>query len=79
MSREETTLRVGLCGIGLDAYWPQFEGLHARLEGYVSQSANGWKRLAQSSSTWVWSILRSAEVKRGMPAGGPTSICLSFT
>jgi L-arabinose isomerase len=30
-----TDLRVGLCGIGLDAYWPQFEGLHARLEGYV--------------------------------------------
>ncbi len=30
-------LRVGLCGIGLDAYWPQFEGLHARLEGYVRQ------------------------------------------
>jgi L-arabinose isomerase len=30
-------LRVGLCGIGLDAYWPQFEGLQARLEGYVRQ------------------------------------------
>ncbi|HEY6489302.1 MAG: arabinose isomerase [Terracidiphilus sp.] len=30
-------LRVGLCGIGLAAYWPQFEGLHARLEGYVRQ------------------------------------------
>ena len=28
-------MRVGLCGIGLDAYWPQFEGLQARLEGYV--------------------------------------------
>ena len=31
----ESILRVGLCGIGLDAYWPQFEGLQARLEGYV--------------------------------------------
>jgi L-arabinose isomerase len=30
-----TDLRVGLCGIGLDVYWPQFEGLQARLEGYV--------------------------------------------
>src|SRR5579862_7879077 len=30
-----TDLRVGLCGIGLDAYWPQFEGLEGRLEGYV--------------------------------------------
>ncbi len=28
-------LKVGLFGIGLDAYWPQFEGLHARLESYV--------------------------------------------
>lgn len=33
----ERELRVGLCGIGLDAYWPQFEGLRARLEGYVRQ------------------------------------------
>jgi len=29
-------LRVGLFGIGLDAYWPQFKGLKARLEGYVA-------------------------------------------
>lgn len=28
-------LRVGLFGIGLEAYWPQFKGLKARLEGYV--------------------------------------------
>ena len=33
----EQTLRVGLCGIGLDAYWSQFAGLEARLEGYVAQ------------------------------------------
>src|SRR5262249_12704313 len=26
--------RIGLFGIGLDAYWPQFEGLRERLEGY---------------------------------------------
>ncbi|HEY4984568.1 MAG TPA: arabinose isomerase, partial [Verrucomicrobiae bacterium] len=29
--------RVGLFGIGLDAYWPQFKGLKRRLEGYVSE------------------------------------------
>jgi hypothetical protein len=28
-------LRVGLFGIGLDAYWLQFKGLKQRLEGYV--------------------------------------------
>jgi L-arabinose isomerase len=26
--------RVGVFGIGLDAYWPQFEGLRERVEGY---------------------------------------------
>ncbi|WP_261193907.1 arabinose isomerase [Pseudoruegeria sp. SHC-113] len=31
----ETPLKVGLFGIGLDAYWPQFEGLEARLKSYV--------------------------------------------
>ena len=30
-------LRVGLCGIGLEAYWPQFAGLKARLEGYLQR------------------------------------------
>jgi L-arabinose isomerase len=28
-------LRVGLFGIGLEAYWPQFEALKERLEGFV--------------------------------------------
>jgi L-arabinose isomerase len=37
-------LRVGLCGIGLDAYWPQFAGLEKRLEGYVAHVA---ERLAR--------------------------------
>jgi len=36
-------LRIGLFGIGLDAYWPQFPGLKARLEGYLAQVA---RRLA---------------------------------
>ena len=31
------TTRVGLFGIGLKAYWPQFKGLKQRLEGYVRQ------------------------------------------
>ena len=29
------SLRVGLFGIGLDAYWPQFKGLKNRLESYL--------------------------------------------
>lgn len=29
-------LKIGLFAIGLDTYWPQFEGLKERLEGYLS-------------------------------------------
>jgi len=32
-------LRVGLFGIGLDTYWPQFAGLKERLEGYLTKVA----------------------------------------
>ena len=32
-------LRVGLCGLGLAAYWPQFDGLKNRLEGYLDRVA----------------------------------------
>ncbi len=28
-------LKIGLFGIGLDTYWPQFSGLQQRLEGYL--------------------------------------------
>ena len=31
------TTRIGLFGIGLDAYWPQFKGLKPRLEGYLKE------------------------------------------
>jgi len=33
-------LKVGLFGIGLDQYWPQFSGLEDRLKGYVQQTAD---------------------------------------
>jgi L-arabinose isomerase len=41
-SRNE--LRVGLFGIGLDTYWPQFEGLREKLLGFMEQVA---RRLAR--------------------------------
>lgn len=34
MKSSTPPLRVGLFGIGLQAYWPQFNGLKERLEGY---------------------------------------------
>jgi L-arabinose isomerase len=35
LANTKNAFRVGLFGIGLDAYWPQFKGLKPRLEGYV--------------------------------------------
>ena len=42
ISGQQTTpkLRVGLFGIGLEAYWPQFDGLRERLVGYIGQVAS---------------------------------------
>jgi L-arabinose isomerase len=37
-------LRVGLFGIGLDTYWPQFEGLKDRLDGYLRKVAGKLER-----------------------------------
>jgi L-arabinose isomerase len=30
--------RIGLFGIGLEAYWPQFDGLRERLNGYLAET-----------------------------------------
>src|SRR3954468_9568608 len=38
-SRAYTEPKIGLFGIGLDAYWPQFPGLKDRLKGYGQQVA----------------------------------------
>ena len=37
---QSNTLKIGLFGIGLDAYWQQFEGLKERLEGYLTTVNN---------------------------------------
>lgn len=37
-------LRVGLCGIGLEAYWEQFASLKTKLEGHVEEAANRMRR-----------------------------------
>jgi L-arabinose isomerase len=44
----ETDLRVGLCGVGLEAYWPQFSGLRERLDGYVRRVAERLQRSGAS-------------------------------
>jgi L-arabinose isomerase len=37
-------LRVGLFGVGLETYWPQFEGLRGRLTGYMQAVADRMAR-----------------------------------
>lgn len=44
------TPRVAVAGIGLDAYWPQFVGLHARLSNYVTLVA---EKIRQSGAEVV--------------------------
>jgi L-arabinose isomerase len=47
MNRNEKA-RIGVFGIGLAAYWPQFAGLKERLEGYqrkVEQRISEWATL----------------------------------
>jgi len=39
------TFKIGLFGIGLDTYWPQFEGLKDRLEGYLEVVADRLRSL----------------------------------
>jgi len=40
IKQEYSRLRVGLVGLGLEAYWAQFEGLKQRLDGYVNDVAD---------------------------------------
>jgi L-arabinose isomerase len=42
--RSQAELKIGLFGIGLDAYWPQFPGLEDRLKGYGQQVARKLER-----------------------------------
>lgn len=58
MSNHETdhNVRVGLFGIGLDAYWSQLEGLRQRLIGYLDITANtraGTHRPQIYARTWA--------------------------
>lgn len=43
MNKNSYQLKIGLFGIGLDAYWDQFEGLYERLSGYVTVVADRLK------------------------------------
>jgi L-arabinose isomerase len=40
MAEQASKVKIGLFGIGLDTYWPQFNGLKDRLEGYQASIRN---------------------------------------
>lgn len=50
MEKQSRTLRVGLAGLGLAAYWEQFDGLQERLNGYVQVVAD---KIASDARTIV--------------------------
>lgn len=58
-------LRVALCGIGLEAYWPQFNGLRDRLDGYVQQVA----RRLEDSGAIVENLGMVDTTQKGRAAG----------
>ena len=54
-------LRVGLFGVGLDTYWPQFSGLKERLVGYQTRIA---ERLRASAQVIDFGLVDSPEKAR---------------
>ena len=75
-------IKVGLFGIGLDTYWPQFEGLLERLEGYQQQIATKMESfgadvvnvgLVDSPSCFGYSlVIESVRVCQKQPRVGQT-------
>src|ERR1700740_1513956 len=65
MNTSRHELRVGLFGIGLDTYWPQFPGLRDRLAGYTELVAT---RLA-SFNTEVVNLGLIDTPEKSMSAG----------
>ena len=50
-STGNSTAKVGVFGIGLEAYWAQFDGLKERLEGYrqhVEERLGEWAQVVYS-------------------------------
>lgn len=60
-------VKIGLFGIGLEAYWPQFKGLRERLEGYLKKiqeklSATGAEVITAGLVDTVDKAQRAAEL-----------------
>lgn len=72
--------RIGVCGVGLAAYWPQFEGLRERLESYQRRiearvSASG----ADVVSAGLVDTVRRARVAGATFASAGVDLVLLYT
>jgi len=65
MEASDHQLKVGLLGIGLDAYWPQFPGLRDRLTGFTDLVA----RKLESSSVRVVNLGLIDTPEKSLAAG----------
>jgi len=54
-------MKIGLFAIGLDTYWPQFEGLEERLKGYLHQVEQKLSALAPGSTAPVLAPGKAAD------------------
>jgi L-arabinose isomerase len=61
---DEMTVKIGLFGIGLDTYWPQFKGLKDRLIGYQNRIRVGleWDGATLVDAGLVDNLAKSAAV-----------------
>ena len=61
-------LRIGLFGIGLDTYWPQFPGLKERLQGYQEEVARRLTAGGQGAVLFNAGLVDSPEVANEVAA-----------
>ena len=64
----KTEIRIGLFGIGLDTYWPQFKGLKRRLEGYLRVVHS---RTSQLRMTTVRAVVTERSGRKAMHINTP--------
>ena len=72
LSTETASVQIGLFGIGLDTYWPQFTGLQERLIGYQARIRTGLENEGVSivDAGLVDNLSRSADAAELFGASG---------
>lgn len=71
--------RIGLCGIGLKAHWPQFAGLRERLDQYLGHAASRLRSTGANLELLGVVDLRKRRAKLAMHVMVQISVYLSST